>query len=122
MTRLRLIGAFAGVAILIAILSLTRALHTRTPSPEHQSALPGVTLEQVETSTGPALVVTSLKSGARPTGGLKVGDRIERVDRLPAPSTRILSRDLAHRSGPVEIRVWRSGHLTRISVPRHTGA
>lgn len=122
MTRLRLIGAFAGVAILIAILSIVRALHAPAAAAEHQQALSGVTLEQVETSSGPALVVTSLKSGTTPVEGLKVGDRIDRVDRLPAPSTRILRRDLAHRSGPVEIRVWRAGHLTRISMARHTGA
>jgi len=121
MTRLRLIAAFAGVAMLIAGLSLVRAL--RGPaSPDRQPALPGVTLEQVDMPGGPALVVTSLRSGAQADGGLQVGDRIDRVDRLPAPSTRILRRDLARRSGPVEIRVWRAGHLTRISVPRHTGA
>lgn len=122
MTRLRLIGAFAGVAILIAVLCLVRAVHTPSPPPDHQSALPGATLEQVETPSGPALVVTSLKSGTQPADGLKVGDRIDRIDRLPAPSARILRRDLAHRSGPVEIRVWRAGHLTRISMARHTGA
>jgi S1-C subfamily serine protease len=113
----------APIAVLIAVPVAWLAATVPAPSRDTTTAIPGATLDRAPAGGGAAVVVTSLRSnGAAGAAGLKVGDRIERIDGLPASTTQAVRHDIARAGGrPLDIQVWRAGHIREIRIVRTVG-
>ena len=74
----------------------------------------------VSTPAGSRLVITSLRTGGRgAANGLRVGDEIEDVDGLPAPTLAALDRDVAAGSyDKIDVRVRRGDAIIDVRMPR----
>lgn len=105
------------VATLIVAHALTRPHRYDMPSVALRS---GATLERLDDGGVPHLVVTSLQSGgAGEAAGLRVGDRIEDVDGLPAPTIAAFNKDVVSGShSDIDLRVRRGGTLLDIHMKR----
>lgn len=113
----------APMAVLLAVPAAWLAATLPATSHDMTTAIPGATLDRAPAGGDPGMVVTSLRSdGAAGAAGLRVGDRIERIDGLPAPTTRAVRHDVAHAAGrPLDIRIWRAGHIREIRIVRNVG-
>lgn len=110
------IVALAGLTAWYSI-SWVGSSHVREPS------IPGATIERIGSSDVSGVVVTSVRSdGAASAAGLRVGDRIDRINGFPAPTTLAARRDIAHASSrTLNIEVWRSGRIREIRMDRAKG-
>jgi len=108
------------LAVLLVVHQLVRPYR---PTAIGQSLPTGATFAVVEEARGPRLVVTSLQTGGPGArAGLRVGDEIEDVDGLPAPSLAAFDRDVASGSyDSVDLRVSRHGALIDIRMSRDGG-
>jgi S1-C subfamily serine protease len=114
--------ACAIVAAVVVVHALTRPPHR--PEAEVAQALPtGATLDSVDGPDGPHLIVSSLQTaGPGDAAGLRVGDEIEDVDGLPAPTLGAFNKDVASGSYQVvDLRIRRGHQLLDIHLPRHPG-
>lgn len=111
----------AALAALIVTHQFLRPYHV--PFTAGESLPTGATLAVVERDGGPRLMVTSLQTeGPGAAAGLRVGDEIEDVDGLPAPSLAAFDRDVASGSYDiVDLRVLRHGALIDIHMRRDGG-
>lgn len=111
----------AVLAALIVIREFVRPYHE--PVAAGESLPTGATLAVVEGMGRPRLLVTSLRTGGPGAlAGLRVGDEIEDVDGLPAPSLAAFDRDVAQGSFEVvELRVLRRGVPIDIHMRRDGG-
>lgn len=108
------------VAALIVFHALTRPAQVDAPAMALRS---GATFVSLGEARGSYLVVTSLQTGgASQQAGLSVGDRIEDVDGLPAPTLDALDDDLALRpKGDVDLLVRRGDARIDIHMKRLPG-
>ncbi|KQX19505.1 MULTISPECIES: PDZ domain-containing protein [unclassified Sphingomonas] len=111
----------AALAAFIVTRQFVRPYHE--PVVAGESLPTGATLAVVDNAGHPRLMVTSLQTGGPGAeAGLKVGDEIEDVDGLPAPSLTAFDRDVASGSyDVVDLRVSRHGALLDIHMRRGGG-
>lgn len=107
----------------IVIHALVREPHRERPGMAVQDLPTGATLVGIDTPGGPRLIVTSLQTGGPGSrAGLKVGDEIEDVDGLPAPTLAAFDKDVASGSyDDVDVRIRRGDRLLDIHLRRRTG-
>jgi S1-C subfamily serine protease len=119
------IGWLALFCAALAMLIVTRQFVRpyREPVAAGESLPTGATLAVVESAGRPRLLVTSLQTGGPGAlAGLRVGDEIEDVDGLPAPSLAAFDRDVASGSYEVvDLRVLRRGVPLDIHMRRDGG-
>jgi len=111
-------------ALLAALIVTHEFIRPYRAPVEAGASLPtGATLAVVEGAGEPRLMVTSLQTGGPGSiAGLKVGDQIEDVDGLPAPTLTAFDRDVASGSyDVVDLRVLRHGALLDIHMKRDRG-
>ena len=122
--------SMSGWAVLGCIaLAVVLVVHQLTVE-RHRPALPvqalptGATLMAVDSGQGPHLVVSSLQTGGiGAAAGLRVGDEIEDVDGLPAPTLAAFDRDIASGSyQDVDLRIRRGHALMDIHLKRQPGS
>jgi S1-C subfamily serine protease len=106
----------------LAVFLVAHALLTRPDAvfhPARHLSL-GATVAAVSTPAGSRLVITSLRTGGRgAANGLRVGDEIEDVDGLPAPTLAALDRDVAAGSyDKIDVRVRRGDAIIDVRMPR----
>lgn len=111
----------AAMAAFIVTRQFVRPYHE--PVAAGESLPTGATLAVVENAGHTRLMVTSLQTGGPgAAAGLKVGDEIEDVDGLPAPSLAAFDRDVASGSyDVVDLRVLRHGRPIDIHMRRDGG-
>lgn len=112
----------AGAAAIVVGHQFTTSLPQDQPAAERM--LPtGATFAPIDQGGRTRLVVTSLQTdgpGAR--AGLRVGDRIEYVDGLPAPTLAAFEHDVAQGgSDLVDLKVQRRDRLIDIHMRRGDG-
>lgn len=113
---------FAGL-----LLAMLLVAHAFLSSPDAVDPIAGssggATLASVETAHDSYLVVTSLKTGGNgEVAGLRVGDRIEEVDGLPAPTIAAFNADMVQSSyKDIVLRVRRGRTVMNIALKRPAG-
>ncbi|HTN13169.1 MAG TPA: signaling protein [Sphingomonadaceae bacterium] len=111
-------SALAGVVVTRAYIGRPH-YHPHAASRVQPSLTLGATLSELETPEGRRLVVTSLRTGGPGAeGGLRVGDRIERVAGFASPGKAALKKRLANR-GPqgIDVEIGRDSGMFMLHIP-----